>query len=451
MEEERNRVRNMKSRIAICILIFSFGFGPGGIAANVQPSGQLHYLTFDEAVQIALHDNVDLLAIREQAEGLKHLSRQALSPNEPVFSYLQSDKLGWGFNQTASETLYQVSWTLGFPGKALAQSASVRHQAEATTEQALNQEITVISLLSNSFVTFVTNDASYKFLLEEQRKDKELIKLLEKRFGASQAAKVDLLNAKVVTQQIAQSILQNRNDYELQLTEFRHIIKRPSDKTLFPRIPEQIIIPPLEKSFDALVEIMNKNSHAIAQAQKVVDGSTSLLTSAKLQALPDLQLSGSVNDWTPQASPNENVGVTQSYSLGIGISVPIFFAFNELEGVKSAQHSKSAAEYQLTSQQLQAVNGLETAYTSLKAALKDLEASEKLVVPAAKESYDLTLLTYSLGKADYFALNQSRKAWHEAMKDLLTKRQNAAQFYNQLIAQIGCDISRPSGGPNACN
>jgi outer membrane protein TolC len=81
--------------------------------------------------------------------------------------------------------------------------------------------------------------------------------------------------------------------------------------------------------------------------------------------------------------------------------------------------------------------------------LKDLDTSEKLVVPAAKESFDLTLLTYGLGKADYFIVNQSRQAWHEASKDMLTKRQNAAQLYNQLITQMGCDIAKTEG-PNVC-
>lgn len=411
---------------------------------------EIRYLTFEDAYQLALRDNVDLLALREQAEGLKHQSKQALGPNEPVFSYARVDSQSLALVQTPAETQYQVAWTLGFPGKALSQSASVRHQSEATTEQALNQEINLLTSLSNSYVAFVTNDAFYKFLLEEQRKDKDLIKLLEKRYGASQAAKVDLLNAKVVTQQIAQSILQNRNDYDLQLTQFRQIIKRPTDKSFFPKIPERIVIPNVSKSFEDLVAVMNKNSHSIAQAQRQVDSASSLLTNAKLQMLPDLQFTGSVNDWLPPSSPNAFANINQSYTVGVGIVVPIFFAFNELEGVHAAAHNNSAAEYQLTSQQLQALSSLQTAYTSLKATLKDLDASERLVVPAAKESYDLTLLTYGLGKSDYISLNQSRKAWHDAIRDMFTKRQSAAQFYNQLIAQVGCDISK-TGGPNGCN
>ena len=405
------------------------------------------YLSYDEAVRIALNDNVDLLTLREQEESLKYHSKQALSPNEPVFTWTQNDTPSFSLSDTAAQVIYQINWTLGFPGKSLSQSASFSHQAEALGQQAYAQEITIMTSLSNSYVTFAINDAFYKFLLDEQKSDKSLIKLIEKRFAASQASKVDLLNAEVATQQIAQAVLQNRNDYEVQLTQFRQIIRRPSDKTLLPKVPDKIVIPVVKQEFEDLVPIMLRNNQAVAAAQKTLESSQALVTNAALQALPDFQLTAGINFWQPAAEPNP--GVSRDYSIGIGIAVPIFFALNELPGLKASQHDRGAAEYQLASQQLSAVSALETAYTSLKATLKDLDASERLVVPAAKASFDLTLLTYSLGKADYLMLFTSRKAWHDAERDMLTKRQTAAQIYNQLIAQMGCDISRTEG-PYVC-
>jgi outer membrane protein TolC len=142
-------------------------------------------------------------------------------------------------------------------------------------------------------------------------------------------------------------------------------------------------------------------------------------------------------------------GVTRDYNMGIGIAIPIFFPFNELAGMKAARRDVSNAEYQLESLRIQAVADLQTIYMSIQAAEREVDNLTRFVVPAAKASYELTLLTYSLGKADYFRLNESRRAWLDAERDLLTKRQNAAQLYNQLIAQVGCDFSR-NEGPHAC-
>lgn len=417
------------------------------LLALIAPVAELQYLNYEDAVRIALNDNVDLLALRNQEESLKFQSKQALSPNEPTVSLQRVDIPGLSLTQRPAVTIYQLNWTLGFPGKALSNSASIRNLAVSTSEQARAQEITIMTSLSNSYVTFATNQSFYRFLLEEQQKDKDLERLIEKKFAASQASKVDLLNASVATQQIAQALVQNRNDYAVQLTQFRQIIRRPMDKTLLPRIPDNFVIPDIKRPFEELIPVMLKNNHAVAAAQSTLASQSALHTNAMLQALPDLQFTAGINQWLPGPAPNPTT--PRDYTLGLAIVVPIFYPFNELQGVHAAGKNLAAAENQLTSQQLQAISGLQTAYTSLKATLKDLEMSEKLVVPAAKASYDLTLLTYGLGKADYFMLNQSRRSWHDSLRDVFTKRQSAAQFYNQLIAQMGCDIARTEG-PNVC-
>ena len=280
-------------------------------------------------------------------------------------------------------------------------------------------------------------------------KDKDLINLIEKRFAASQASKVDLLNAQVATEQIAQAILENRNDYDILLTQFRRIIHRPTDKTLMPLIPETVSIPTVVQSFDELVPMMLKNNQAVAAAQQTVESQQALLNNAKLQALPDFQFSAGRNDWVPTNVPSSPNFKGHDYTIGVGMVIPLFFALDGLQGIHAAAKNRDAAENQLSSAQLQAISGLQTSYTSYKAALKDLVTSETLVVPAAKQSFELTLLTYALGKADYLIVNQSRQAWHEASRELINKRQNAVQLYNQLIAQVGCDLNQ-SEGPHAC-
>jgi hypothetical protein len=115
------------------------------VVADVPPGAQVTYLTYDDAVKIALKDNVDLLALREQEDSYKALSRQALAPNEPTFSWQKADIPTFSLTQTPAQNFYEVSWTLGFPGKALSNSASIRHQAEGMSEQARTQEINILT------------------------------------------------------------------------------------------------------------------------------------------------------------------------------------------------------------------------------------------------------------------------------------------------------------------
>ena len=57
----------------------------------------VRHLTYEEAAIMALRDNPDLLAIRETEEGFKLRSKQALAPNNPIFSYTKADVPGFRF------------------------------------------------------------------------------------------------------------------------------------------------------------------------------------------------------------------------------------------------------------------------------------------------------------------------------------------------------------------
>lgn len=424
----------------ILVLFYLPVFG----ASEVLPN----YLSFEDAVKLTLDKNSDLSAIRSQEEALKLRSKQALAPNNPVFSYTANDTPGFSPAIQPAETVYQINFTLGFPGKALAQSANLRHQAEVSQEQAIAKEIDLIISLSNNYVSFSNNDTFYHLLKDEEQRSEKLLRLLEKKMASGQAAKVDLLNAKVVTAQIQQDLLANRNEYEVLTTQFRQIIRKPERVDLFPKIPKEIVVPSLKKNFDELSRLMLKNQHSLLAAQHQVEASQSALTLASLQPLPDLQLMTALNIWNSGAG-SPIPGVTRDYAFGIGVSVPLFFPFNELTGIKAAEKDLSNADYQVESQRLSSIANLQTLYTSLKASQTETENLSKIVVPAAKASYDLMLLTYSLGRADFFRLNDSRKSWFDSQRQLLAKKQEAAQLFNSFIQGVGCDFTK-NEGPHAC-
>jgi outer membrane protein TolC len=407
------------------------------------------YLSFEDSVKLALDGNPDLAVVRAQEEAIKLRSRQALAPGDPVFSYQAQDTPGFNPGIQPAEAVYQINFTLGFPGKALAQSANLRHQAEATMEIATAKEIDLITTLSNVYVSFFINDTYYQLYKDEDKRDERLLHLLEKKFGASQAAKVDLLNAKVVMAQLQEDLLANRNEYEVLTTQFRQTIKKPDRGDLYPKVPKEIIVPELKLTFEELSRLMLKNSHNILGADHQVEAAESALTLASLQPLPDFQLMTSVNVWNTTQGPPIS-GVTRDYTFGIGIAVPLFFPFSQLTGIKAARKDVAVADFQDQSQKLTSIANLQTTYTSFRAAQKETDNLSKLVVPAAKASYDLTLLTYSLGRGDFFQLGVSRKAWFDSQKDLLAKKQSVAQFYNQFITEVGCDFAKREG-PHACH
>ncbi len=406
-------------------------------------------LSFTEASKLALGLNPELVALRYQEEAQRYRARQALAPNNPVLGLSKNDLPGLSLTSEGASTVYTLSFTLGFPGKALSMSAASRHQAEALRQQASAKEIDILVALSNNYVGLAANQKLSDFLAEEFRKSQQLVKLLEKKYSAAQAAQTDLLNARVVVANLSHEILDNQNDLQQQLTLFRNLIKKPGTADFLPLIPEQIVIPRLKKSLPELTQLMLTNRHQLKAAQSQLAATQSALSTASLSPLPDLQLTGGLNLYhVSTAGPVP--GIERDYSLGIAVAVPIFFPFNELSGIQAAARDRDAAEATAEAQRLQSQADLQTAYINFQSAQKALENFVGLVLPATKASYDLTLTTYSLGKADYFILNEARKSWTQAQKDMLSKQVAAAQYFNQIVQQVGCD-SNSGEGPDACH
>lgn len=407
-------------------------------------------LNFEEASHLALSANPDLLTLRYQEEAQRYRSRQALAPNNPVFNVAKNDVPGFGLNASGASTVYSLNYTLGFPGKSFSQSSASFSLAESLREQALAKEIDILVALSNVYILLTADEILFNFLNEEELKAEQIVNLLDKKYSAAQAAQADLLNARVVVANLKHDILDNRNDHDQLITQFRNLIKKPNSDDYLPLIPESIAIPKLKKTFPELTELMLKNRHQLRSAKKQVDASSSALTNATLTALPDFQLTASMNVYNvPTAAPNN--GLTRDYSFGAGIAVPIFFPFNELSGIQAASRDKFAAESQEESQRLQALADLRTAFTTYNSAQKAVDNFENLVIPASKASYELTRTAYSLAnKADFFVLNDARKNWVQAQKDLLAKQVLAAQSFNQIVQQVGCNIVN-GDGPHACH
>ena len=406
-------------------------------------------LGFTDAAKLALSQNPDLVALRYQEEAQRYRARQALAPNNPVFTLNKNDMPGLNPATTPGTTVYALAFTLGFPGKAMSQSALGRHQAESIREQAAGKEIDILVALSNNYVALTANQKMSVFLADELRKAQQLVKLIEKKYSAAQAAQADLLNARVVVANLQHDTIDNQNDYAFQLNQFRNLIKKPGSTEFAPLIPDQIVIPKVKQPLEELTKIMLRNRHQLKSSQFQIDGTEAALNSARLAALPDLQLTGALNVYNvPQAEAVPPLA--RDYSLGIGVAVPIFFPFNELSGIQAATRDRDAAEAQGESLRIQAVSDLQTAYTGLQSAQRALSDFTSIVLPATKASYALTSTTYSLGKADYFILNDARKNWVQAQKDMLAKQVSAANFFNQIVQQVGCD-SNSGDGPDACH
>ena len=73
-----------------------------------------------------------------------------------------------------------------------------------------------------------------------------------------------------------------------------------------------------------------------------------------------------------------------------------------------------------------------------------------LVLPMNQASYELSLRSYALGKADYFRLKDSRQQLIDGKKSYWGGIEDQVKRFTQIVMLVGCDF-RNAGGPYACS
>jgi outer membrane protein TolC len=375
-------------------------------------------VSFPQAVEIALENNFDLRALRLQNNSLREKSRQALSPNSPTLSYMKNDLPGLDPSNTPANEQMTLSYTLGVPGKAFAQASSMRHQAEASREDAFGKEIELMAAIFNNMYGQISNQELEKILLEEIKKAGDLIKLQETRYSVGQGLQADILNARVALSRLQQDELTNRNEKLSLENQFSNLLGKAPIDCPQPLLTETHFIPERIQGLESLANVMFKSRPSLHSAELSAAAAESQVTAAELQALPDFQLSAGMNDYKISgAAPVQ--GLTRSYNVGITVTLPLFFPINELTGIRAAKADLETARAKSELGRASARIDLITNYTNFTSSQFSIDQMIKVVIPAARASYELTLSTYARGKSDYLRLADARGTFIQACSKLL--------------------------------
>lgn len=429
--------------VAIIAQLFLYFFST--VAHATQTTGRV--LSFEEAAAIALRDNTDIMQIRASEESAKHKETQALSPNSPFFIFNNNNAASpFRLIEGASKT-YGLQWTLGFPGKAIIQSKQFSQTALSLREQGYEKEVSILVSLSNLFISISSNHQLTKILEQETERTSEVLKIIERKYSMGQSAQVDLLSSKSAVAKLNHDLLNARETSKVLQAQFLTILRKPEEN--FEAEPNALIeVPELTLSQEEMIQMMLRNRHLLKANEFQVESASANATSAAIQWLPDIQFNASMNLYSiPGAQVNSSL--SRDYSFGFQLVFPIFFPINDRNVYRAARSDLSAAEYQSDSARLQAISDLKTNYTLYQAGFRQLKDMKQFLLPAAKATYDLTLKTYSLGKADYLRLSDARTNWIQTQKDELSKRAELAQLFNNLTLNVGCDF-RNKDGIHAC-
>jgi cobalt-zinc-cadmium efflux system outer membrane protein len=392
-------MRVMKIGAAITLALAIAAFDAGTVRAADAP------LTVSQLVEIAVEANPQVKSARYRWDSAVHSIKQTVAPNDPIFTYTNSDSVKTPVGRAALRE-FNFSESFQFPGKALHQrdqavrSAEIAHLALVATVRDVRAatEIAYFQLVLDSALGSVTD--------ENVRNLDEVVRVAETAYSTSKVAQTDVISAEFDLAAARQLQHQYATAVANDETALNLLLYRPVGAPL--SVDRTLKIEALTAPLEALADRAYAIRQEILEAALAERNMNSALYLAKMEYLPDFTVAVQYDDYlVPSFAPSSAGGGFQKRDwVGIvGFNLPIFFWLKQDEDVARAKANLEAARSDLALIKIQTAAAVATLFRSAQFAYESAVLYRDSLIPLAQQDLRVALTAYQSGKIDFVTLS----------------------------------------------
>jgi cobalt-zinc-cadmium efflux system outer membrane protein len=354
----------------------------------------------DQLVTLAYQNNPTVKAARERWMSAQHSIKQAYAPNDPIFTYTNSDSPKNPFGR-ASLQEYNVTEDFQFPGKALLQTDQVKRTAQIarlTYEAALRDTRAAVE---TGYYQLLLDQASSDVNQENVQNLDRVLKVTQIAYTANQVTQTDFISAEFDLAAARNQQHQYRTAILNDKTALNQLLYRNVDEPL--AVDTTLTLDPIKQRVDNLVDEAWQLRQEILQSALNEKNFNTALYLAKMEYLPDFTLGFQLDNYLI-ASFAPKPSQTTDWSVAVGLNIPIFFWLKQKEDVERARHDLAAAHDDMGSLRSQTAAAVTSLYRSAQYQYDTAALYRDSLTPLARQNFQVALIAYQSGKIDFTTL-----------------------------------------------
>lgn len=358
---------------------------------------------------------------------------QLAAPNNPQLGFIWSN-IPKGFPAAvnrATGSAYSVTQQIPFPGKKSLAAEIADRQAESLNAQSDALYLQLYAQLSTTYYQAVSLQKQIDVLKLTIARLEQVKQITRVRYANNAAAYADYLNAQVSQSSAQNDLFAAQRQYDTTVQTLNTLIGKEPSFPLELRAEDDAVRLPGEP----LPELENqalRQHPSIKASTELLDAARKSVTLARKGYLPDFQVIATVN------SDNPPYGVRPgSYQLELDIIIPFWFFTKEKYAVNQAVESQIATEANDVAVRQQTLLAVDTAYSTLRQSLAQLDFNRQRQLPQALAAYRVTMTHYASNNADFNDLLTAQGALKNAELAVAQAQATALQAYHALLAATG--------------
>jgi outer membrane protein TolC len=401
---------------------------------TVSFSQEVERLSLHDAITIALKSNPQAQASARQVDAERGRFWRGISPPLP------SVTVSYDYIPTASrinqfgERSIGISQSIDFPTTILFRGRQLSSQVSVAEAEHSSTSIEITTRVKTSYYDVLAKQKKIELAEENLVIAEDFAQKAETRYKVGEATNLERLTAAVQHTQARNALEVAQNDLRISLGELYLALGRTKEEQqnkiiLTDSLGYQLITGTLEQLIERAYSVNPKLNAASGKVSVAALGRTLAWSSF----LPNLNAS-----YYRQTV----IGNPDSYGVSFGISVPLWFLFDQRGQIQEASANLSIAEYNLQSVNNFISVDVKNAFLDMKNIERQIILHQTDILPQAEEVYRIAFASYQAGDITYIEFLQARQILISSRNENIEELARYCISLSKLEYAVGASITQ---------
>ncbi|MGE5436192.1 MAG: TolC family protein [Syntrophothermus sp.] len=394
-------------------------------------------LTLNEAVQLGLKNNPEIKKAYHNIESSKGKFWSGISLPKPEvgvsyeYAPVNSSLSNYG------ERTIEISQSLEFPSNYFLKGNKLNKQEEINYYRLKQIENSVISKILSSYSNVLAKQEQLKIAEENLSVADEFSRKAEIRYNVGEGTNIEKLTAKVQFTEALNNVEVLKNDLKSSYAELNYSLGINNNDEIFNLNDSLFFNGGDTLTFEKYFELATSLNLDIKIAEIQVNSSSIDKSLAWSSLLPSLNLS-----YYKQSRDGKN----GFYGAGFGLSIPLWFMFENRGLIQEASAEEDIAKSELQIIKNEVYLKLKKAFNNYQNNLKQVQLYQTNILPQADEIFRTASASYDAGEISYIEFLQAKQTFINSKNDFINILLNNVLSNLELINITGLEMTQLFNG-----
>jgi outer membrane protein, heavy metal efflux system len=389
-----------------------------------QQNGQKSRLSLNEAIEIGIKNNPQITRASEKINAMNGKILSGISlPMPEVSSTYEYIPNGQPLNK-GSEKTFEVKQSFDFPSTYFFRGSKASTEKEIAENEYKFTIISITSDIKTAYYNYLAKEKQIQIAEENLMIAEDFYKKTEIRLKVGEGTNLEMLTAKVQTTEARNNFEIQKNQILSVYTEFNSVLGFGNEKGMKEFIPSDSLA---YRNYNLSLKDLLDN--AIISNPEFLVGELSLKSASTSKKLAWSSLLPNFNIAYSKQSLDGNDAF---YGASFGISIPLWFMFDQRGQIQEASANELIAEAECNIIKNSIYLKIKNAFNNYQNANNQVRLYINDILPQSEEIYRVASKSYEAGEISYLEFLQSKQILINSKNNYI----NAILSYNLAIISL---------------